>query len=137
LLETVNIVIFLLQIHLHTFQELIDQVKAVSEPRFADVVFFLYDLAGKGADDLIQLLKRAKRKASGDNRSHDARVLFSGDARGITILSEPSSPLVLRKKLLPLAEIAKFSKHDAEVYPAYEEQLERIADLVKKSRTKR
>jgi phytoene dehydrogenase-like protein len=29
-----------------------------------------------------------------------------------------------------LAEIAKFSKHDAEVYPAYEEQLERISEVV-------
>src|SRR5437764_562976 len=29
-----------------------------------------------------------------------------------------------------LTEIAKFSKHDAEVYPAYEEQLERIAEVV-------
>src|ERR1041385_3494894 len=29
-----------------------------------------------------------------------------------------------------LTEIAKFSKHDAEVYPAYEEQLERISEVV-------
>src|SRR6478735_3106220 len=29
-----------------------------------------------------------------------------------------------------LAEIAKFSKHDAEVYPAYEDQLERISVVV-------
>src|ERR1043165_4292174 len=29
-----------------------------------------------------------------------------------------------------LAEIAKFSRHDAEVYPAYEEQLERISRVV-------
>src|SRR5512146_2311439 len=29
-----------------------------------------------------------------------------------------------------LAEIAKFSKHDADVYPAYEDQLERIARVV-------
>src|SRR4051812_29648804 len=29
-----------------------------------------------------------------------------------------------------LAEIAKFSKHDAEVYPAYEDQLERISQVV-------
>src|SRR6516164_6135304 len=29
-----------------------------------------------------------------------------------------------------LAEIAKFSRHDAEVYPAYEDQLERISQVV-------
>ena len=29
-----------------------------------------------------------------------------------------------------LAEIAKFSQHDAEVYPAYEDQLERLSQVV-------
>ena len=29
-----------------------------------------------------------------------------------------------------LAEISKFSRHDAEVYPAYEEQLERISEVI-------
>src|SRR6202022_546622 len=29
-----------------------------------------------------------------------------------------------------LAEIAKFSKHDAEVFPAYEEHLERLSEVV-------
>src|SRR3954465_4602767 len=29
-----------------------------------------------------------------------------------------------------LAEIAKFSQHDAEVYPAYEDQLERLSEVV-------
>lgn len=99
------------------FQKLVDQVKAVGEPRFTDVVFFLYDLAGKGADDLVHLLKLTKRKATADHRSHDARLLFPGTFGGITILSEPSSPLVLRKKLLPLAEIAKY-KSKANVWLA-------------------
>jgi hypothetical protein len=99
------------------FQKLVDQVKAIGEPRFADVVFFLYDLAGKGADDLIQLLRLTKGKAAADQRSHDARLLFSGTRSGITILSEPSSPLILRKKLLALAEIAKY-KSRADVWLA-------------------
>jgi hypothetical protein len=99
------------------FQKLVDQVKAAGEPRFTDVVFVLYDLAGKGADDLIQLLKLTKRKAAADHRSHDARLLLSGTRSGITILSEPSSPVVLRKKLLPLAEIAKY-KSKADVWLA-------------------
>ncbi len=97
------------------FQRLVDQSKTVGEPRFTDVVFFLYDLAGKGADDLIHLLKLTKRKAAADHRSHDARLLFSGSRSGITLLSEPSSPLVLRKKLLGLAEIAKY-KSKADVW---------------------
>lgn len=133
------------------FQKLVDQSKAVGEPRFTDVVFFLYDLAGKGADDLIHLLKLTKRKAAADHMSHDARLLFSETRSGITLLSEPSSPLVLRKKLLPLAEIAKYKSKadewlalgcvatsdrlvDALVFAKYEwrndPELERLAGLL-------
>src|SRR5207249_88591 len=43
------------------FQMLVDQAKSTGEPRFTDVVFFLYDLAGKGADDLINTVKLLKR----------------------------------------------------------------------------
>jgi hypothetical protein len=99
------------------FARLVDQAKSSGDPRFTDVVFFLYDLAGKGADELIELLKLTKRKAATDHRSHDARLLFSGIRSGITILAEPSSPAALRRKLLPLANIAKY-KSRADVWLA-------------------
>jgi hypothetical protein len=97
------------------FLKLVDQVKTAQEPRFTDALFFLYDLAGKGADDLIKLLKLTKRKAAADHQGHDARLLFSGIHTGITILCEFDSSLVLRKKLLALAEIAKY-KSKADVW---------------------
>jgi hypothetical protein len=99
------------------FQELVSQAKSAPEPRFTDAVFFLYDLAGKGADKLIDLLKLTKRKASADHHSHDARLLFSGDSIGITILCEPHSQELLRKKLPSLAQIAKY-KSKADVWLA-------------------
>jgi hypothetical protein len=99
------------------FQELIDQAKSTGEPKFIDVVFFLYDLAGKGADDLMETLKVTKLKAATDHRSHDARIVLSGSRSGITILSEPTSPLILRKKLLGLARMAKY-KSRADVWLA-------------------
>jgi len=95
------------------FQMLVDQAKSTGEPRFTDVVFFLYDLAGKGADDLINTVKLLKRNSAIDNRSHDARILLSESRSGMTILSEPASALVLRKKLPALARMAKYkSKAD-------------------------
>jgi len=97
------------------FQLLVDQAKSTNEPRFTDVVFFLYDLAGKGADDLITTLKLLKRKSATDHRSHDARILLSESASGMTILSEPSSPLILRQKLPALARMAKY-KSKADVW---------------------
>jgi hypothetical protein len=90
------------------FAALVDQAKLTGDPRFVDVVFFLYDLAGKGADGLIEVLKDAKRKAAKDQRPHDARVPFTGGRSGFTVLVEPSSSLVLKQKLLALARMAKY-----------------------------
>ncbi len=81
------------------FQMLVDQAKSTDEPGFTDVVFFLYDLAGNGADGVIKVLKLLKRKSATDHQSHDARIPLSEGNGGITILSEPSSPLVLERKL--------------------------------------
>jgi hypothetical protein len=97
------------------FQILVDQAKSTNEPRFADVVFFLYDLAGNGADGLIQTLKLLKRKTAADHRTHDARMPFSDSRAGITIVSEPSSPAALQKTLLGLSKLAKY-KSKADVW---------------------
>jgi hypothetical protein len=89
------------------FRTLIDQVKATGEPQFTDAVFFLYDLAGNGADQLMNMLRLVKRKSDADGRSHDARMVFEGGLGGTTILSEPS-PWMLRDKLPALAKIGKY-----------------------------
>lgn len=96
----------------HEFRKLVDQVKSTGDPQFTDAVFFLYDLAGDGADQLIKMLSDVKRRAAADGRSHDARMIFKGGSGGTTILSEPSLPM-LRKKLPTLAKIGKYkSKAD-------------------------
>ena len=103
------------------FKKLVNQVKAVSDPRVTDLLFFLYDLAGKGADDLVELIKRTKSKAAADHDQHDARLLFEdGDLdkrSGITILCEPDLSVNLKNRLLSLSEIAKY-KSRAEVWLA-------------------
>lgn len=89
------------------FQELVKQVRTTNEPQFTDAVFFLYDLAGNGADQLIDTLKLVKRKAAADGRSHDARMIMAGASSGTTILSAPS-PRELSEKMLVLTKIAKY-----------------------------
>ena len=100
------------------FQMLVDQAKSTDEPGFTDVVFFLYDLAGNGADGVIKVLKLLKRKSATDHQSHDARIPLSEGNGGITILSEPSSPLVLERKLPVLAKMAKY-KSKADIWLAF------------------
>jgi len=89
------------------FAELIKQVKSIGDPDATDVIFFLYDLAGKGADDLIKAIRAVKARTEKDHRSHDARMMFEGNEIGATILCE-DSPSDLRKKLLPLLAISKY-----------------------------
>lgn len=93
------------------FQKLIEQIKSTKEPRFTDSIFFLYDLAGKGADDTIAVLKRVKRTTQTDQQPHDARMPLPEFRSGVTILSEPSSLSILRNKLLGLAEVAKYKSN--------------------------
>lgn len=94
------------------FRKLIDQVKSTGEPQFTDAIFFLYDLAGNGADQLIKILKTVKRKAAADGRSHDARMVIAGGSSGTTILADPS-PSIIQQRLMPLAQMAKYkSKAD-------------------------
>ncbi len=97
------------------FQTLIDQVKATREPKFTDAIFFLYDLSGQGADDLIKALRLTKGKTQADQQPHDMRLPMAETRSGITVLCEPSSPSILREKLLWLSEVAKY-KSNADVW---------------------
>jgi hypothetical protein len=89
------------------FSELIKQVKATGDPDATDVIFFLYDLAGKGADELVRAIKLVKERTEKDHGSHDARMVFEGSEIGATVLCEDSLR-DLRKKLLPLLAISKY-----------------------------
>jgi hypothetical protein len=95
------------------FETLVNQAKSTNEPGFTDAVFFLYDLAGAGADGLIQTLKLLKRTSASDHKSHDARLPVPDAHAGMTIVSEPESPTKLQQKLMGLSRLAKYkSKAD-------------------------
>jgi hypothetical protein len=90
------------------FETLVSQAKSSNEPGFTDAVFFLYDLAGAGADALIQTLELLKRKSATDHKSHDARLPLSDDQGGMTIVSEPKSFVALEEKLIGLSRLGKY-----------------------------
>ena len=71
------------------FERLVRQVKVNDQPGLTDVLFFLFDLAGSGADNLIRMIKRTKRATRLDDNFHDASIPFPHDARGITFVSYP------------------------------------------------
>ena len=71
------------------FESLVNQVKMMDQPGLTDVLFFLFDLAGSGADNLIRIIQRTKRATSLDGELHDATIPFPRHARGITFVSYP------------------------------------------------
>jgi hypothetical protein len=95
------------------FQELVKQIKSTNNAGLTDALFFLYDIAGKGADELVDAIARVKRLTDIDDRTHDASLLYTGMRAGVTILSEPRSADAIRKKLPSFALLRKYkSKAD-------------------------
>ena len=85
------------------FDKLVDDIKlAANQPSrqkvaAEDLLFFLYDLAGEGADNLVNLVNRQKRATLLDGKMHDGRVPLPRHKKGVTFVSfpEPTSPMEL------------------------------------------
>ena len=54
-----------------------------------DLLFFLYDLAGEGADHLINLVSTLKSQTIQDGKRHEARVPLPNEKKGFTLVSFP------------------------------------------------
>ena len=104
------------------FDDLVHDVKSVirqPEPDIPaeDIVFFLYDIAGRRADQLINAVNECKRLTKLDGKRRDARLLMDGSA-GTTFVSfpEPQHPMqaeLFRKEWLAIAMAHKYrSKAD-------------------------
>ncbi len=94
------------------FEKLVAQVKATLAPGYTDALFHLFDLAGKGADQLIDAIRRVKRETLNDGRTHDVS-LFSEGSHGVTFVSFPRPTPSLDAQLMGLAMANKYkSKAD-------------------------
>ena len=100
------------------FSELVEDIKLAafegSSQIFAeDLLFYLYDLAGKGADDLIRTVEELKRQTLSDGREHSARIPTPRYKRGITFVSfpTPTHPSQLRIYQNRLKEISLIHKY--------------------------
>ena len=71
------------------FESIVNQVKMMDQPGLTDVLFFLFELAGSGADNLIGIIQRTKRATRLDGKLHDATIPLPRHARGITFVSYP------------------------------------------------
>ena len=77
-----------------TFNELMEDIKLAAsldpdQITAEDLLFFLYDLAGKGADQLTGLVRTMKERTIRDGKRHDGRMSLGKGKRGTTFVSFP------------------------------------------------
>ena len=101
------------------FDKLVDDIKlAANQPSIQkvaaeDLLFFLYDLAGEGADNLVNLVNLQKRATLLDGKMHDGRVPLPRHKKGVTFVSFPEStgPMeldIFSQRFLAIALLHKY-----------------------------
>ena len=103
------------------FDELVRDIKLAAsvEPSAIsaeDLLFFLYDLAGKGADDLVRYVEELKSQTLRDGRDHSVRMPMGRHKRGVTFVSfpRPSHATQLREFQRKMEAISLAHKYRSE-----------------------
>lgn len=91
----------------NNFQELLTQAKETTNPRITDVVFFLLDLSGVAADNLIEGLKKTKARAQAVCKQQVFTMMLNGGKKGISYLVEPNHMANIEETTLTSAKIYK------------------------------
>ena len=102
-----------------TFDELVHAIKLSARQQSSqdvaaeDLLFFLFDLAGQGADHLVDSVERCKRATLSDGQRHDFRLPLPRDHKGVTFVSfpAPSHPIqadVFKHELTAIALAQKY-----------------------------
>ena len=101
-----------------TFNELVEDIKltdSVDPDQIAaeDMLFFLYDLAGKGADNFINMVGILKERTIRDGKRHEGRVPFNSGKKGATFVSFPAPTRYsdIQKFRVELEGLALLHKH--------------------------
>lgn len=96
-----------------TFERLIEQIKNTRQPGLTDALYRMYDLAGKGADDLVRWMVKVKRRALQDKQSHDFSTVFRGEW-GFSFLCSPNAAIKPNERLAALAMARKYKSKSNE-----------------------
>ena len=97
------------------FVRLVNTVKRMRQTGLTDAIFFLYDLAGRRGDTLIDGIQKVKRATLRDGRIHDHSIPMPGDRRGVSFVSfpEPHSDIEAQGFLTHLQGFALARKYKA------------------------
>lgn len=88
------------------FKLLIEQVKLSQDAGFTDAIFFLYDLAGEAADELIAKMEQIIQKSNKDGRNHDMTLVLDNGDSGVSFACKSNSQF--RNELINLCVARKY-----------------------------
>jgi hypothetical protein len=113
------------------FNKLIQEVKDTHESGFTDAIFFLYDLSGSGADELIKAMERTITWTKRDGQHHDFSIIYGKNTSGITFFCQQGTPDTLGPRLMQLAMARKY-KTKADLWLALGSNIEtdRMVDVL-------
>ena len=101
------------------FEQLVRRIKLLADRQPTrhgaeeDLLFFLFDQAGSGADQLINMMQQLKRATLHDRKMHDTRLLMDGNRKGTSIVSfpaplHPAHEQFMRRDLQDIASAHKY-----------------------------
>jgi hypothetical protein len=88
------------------FERLLNDLKAAANPGFTEAIFFLYDVAGDGADTLIEALRDTKSQTARDGRKHSLATLIGGV--GVSYVTDESTHAKLERDAVFYAQLKKY-----------------------------
>jgi hypothetical protein len=90
------------------FDRLVAQIAGSGEPGLTDAVFFLYDIAGSGADELLKMIEQTKQKTANEKKAHDFSMTFGDGRSGVSFVCLADGPEKIEERLMGLAVARKY-----------------------------
>ena len=95
------------------FSELVEALKKTGVPGFTDAIFFLLDLAGAGAENLVKSIRDRKQATQLDGDVHSVTIPIEKSARGISFVCYPPTIDNIWEEFSDFAQATKY-KHKAD-----------------------
>ena len=90
------------------FNQLVEDVKGIPNPTRTDLIFFLFDLAGSGADGLFELIGRVKQSTIHHGIPKNMSMLMTTGDSGITFMGFSDTSALNGERLQLAAQARKY-----------------------------
>lgn len=90
------------------FREILNAVERSGARGRSDILFFLMDVSGESADELVKQMKSAKLRSQSDGGVHDFAAVFDGPSAGLSYLVAERNSGSLASAVMAHAQARKY-----------------------------